>query len=91
MLFVQDVRDMMERGEDFLLLDVRTRGEFGAGHIEGSLNVPLNELSEHTFDDRFIVVMCRTDNRSRVAKRLLEKNYRVDYMKGGYLEWSVCK
>ncbi|MFO7711291.1 MAG: rhodanese-like domain-containing protein [Candidatus Woesearchaeota archaeon] len=88
MLTVQDVREMRARGDDFLLLDVRSREEFRAGHVEGALNVPLNEISDHTFDDRFIVVMCRTDNRARVAKRLLEKDHKVDYMKGGYLAWS---
>ncbi|MGM5488807.1 MAG: rhodanese-like domain-containing protein [Nanobdellota archaeon] len=87
MLTVQDVHAMRERG-GFLLLDVRTRREFAAGHIEGSVNVPLDELSEHTFDDRFIVVLCRTDNRSRAAKRLLESTYQVDYMQGGYLAWK---
>lgn len=58
------------------LVDVRTPGEFGRGHIAGAVNIPVDEL-----DGRFaelgpkstpLVVYCASGNRSARAKRVLE-------------------
>lgn len=58
-----------------LLLDVRTPGEFASGHIDGALNIPVQELAGRLgeLDDksRDIVVYCRSGGRSAQAKRLL--------------------
>lgn len=35
----------IERGEQLLILDVRTRGEYKAGRVPGAVNVPFNEVS----------------------------------------------
>jgi phage shock protein E len=60
------------------LLDVRTAGEFAAGHLPGALIIPLGEL-ERRLDslgakDRPIVVYCHSGQRSGLAKRLLLAN-----------------
>jgi rhodanese-related sulfurtransferase len=69
-----NARQMVANGA--LLLDVRTPGEFGHGHIDGALNIPvrdlpsrLTELGDHK---RPIVVYCRSGARSAKAKRLLD-------------------
>ncbi len=58
------------------LVDVRTPGEFGAGHIDGAINVPLNELSTRATDlgktDAPIVLYCQSGARSGSAKRILK-------------------
>lgn len=58
------------------LLDVRTREEFAAGHIDGATNIPVQELEERLDElgakDAALVVYCRTGRRSAIAKRLLE-------------------
>jgi len=49
-------------GGDVLLLDVRPEREFRAGHIPGSLNIPVDELAArlHVLPmDREVVVYCR--------------------------------
>ena len=41
-----DVEKLSGR-EDVLLLDVRTRAEYGRGHLPNAVNLPLDELREH--------------------------------------------
>ena len=59
-----------------MLLDVRTPAEFAAGHIEGALNIPVQELEERMNElvprERQLVVYCRSGARSHRAKGLLE-------------------
>jgi rhodanese-related sulfurtransferase len=58
-----------------ILVDVRTKDEFAAGHIVGATNVPLQQLpaeapklaSEH----KPIVVYCKSGMRSGAARRIL--------------------
>jgi rhodanese-related sulfurtransferase len=72
------------------LVDVRTPGEYAAGHARGAINIPLSELSGRLNElppkDRPIVVYCRTGSRSRVAKRLLERAGFRRVINGGSLE-----
>jgi phage shock protein E len=61
-----------------LLLDVRTASEFSSGHIEGAINIPVQELEARLATlpakkDQDIVVYCRSGRRSAKAKELLEK------------------
>ena len=69
----QDARALVSGGA--LLLDVRTPGEYASGHIEGALNIPVQELAgrlgELKDKQRDIVVYCRSGGRSAQAKRLL--------------------
>lgn len=61
-----------------LLVDVRSAGEYAGGAIEGSINIPIQELAgrmnELGAKDGEIVVYCQSGSRSAMAKRLLEKN-----------------
>ena len=43
-------RKLVESGA--ILLDVRTPAEFAAGHIEGALNIPVQELEQWTSPQR---------------------------------------
>lgn len=59
-----------------LLLDVRTPEEFQQGHLEGSINIPYDEihsrLAELVDTSKPIVAYCRSGNRSGKAKGILE-------------------
>lgn len=65
-------------GDGALLVDVRTEGEHARGSIEGSINIPIQELSGRMDElgdkEREIVVYCQSGSRSAMAKRLLERN-----------------
>lgn len=59
-----------------LYLDVRTQAEYDAGHVAGTLHIPLDQLDQRwqelaPFRDRPIVVYCRTGRRSAAAMDLL--------------------
>lgn len=61
-----------------LLVDVRSEGEYARGGIEGSINIPIQELAGRMdqLGDKNgeIVVYCQSGGRSAMAKRLLESN-----------------
>lgn len=59
-----------------VLLDVRTPEEYQQGHILGSKNIPLHEISraEHLLSlDTPLFVYCRSGARSREAVSILER------------------
>ncbi len=67
-------RKLVEAGA--LLVDVRSADEFGAGHVDGAINVPVGRVAQHFGADadrsRPIVVYCRSGMRSARAKSILD-------------------
>ncbi|MCH1865516.1 rhodanese-like domain-containing protein [Nocardioides sp. CFH 31398] len=45
-----DLRDLLDRPDAPLVLDVRTPAEFESAHVPGSWNLPLDLLREHRRD-----------------------------------------
>lgn len=61
-----------------LLLDVRTPGEFAGGHLEGALNIPVQDLEAKLSTlpakkDQDVVVYCQSGRRSSAAAEMLKK------------------
>jgi phage shock protein E len=58
------------------IIDVRTPEEFALGHVEGSMNIPLQHLSEHIDElqhiEDEIVLCCASGARSAKAYRMLQ-------------------
>ncbi|MCC5860212.1 MAG: metalloregulator ArsR/SmtB family transcription factor [Ectothiorhodospiraceae bacterium] len=78
------------------LLDVRTREEYGAGHLPGAINIPMDQL-EQMLDrlprDQEIVAYCRGPYcvLSHEAVRLLQRQgFRVRRYEEGYPEWKAA-
>ena len=90
-----DLRDKMEKGEDFLLLDVRTPAEHAADAIEGSRLLPVQELSFRVRElprDKEIIVYCRVGNRSAFAATYLARlGYTVKNLEGGIMTWNMAQ
>jgi len=61
--------------EHGLLLDVRSQEEFAEGHVQGAVNIPVQDLprrlSEVGSKDRPVVVYCAAGPRASRATRLL--------------------
>ena len=73
------LNDIIKNKEKFLLLDVRTEGEYHANHIPNAINIPLDNLDsqiEHLepYKDDNIVIYCRSGHRSITAAYILEEN-----------------
>ena len=65
----------LPRDGSVTLLDTRTVGEFQRGHIEGFLNIPVDELRERTHEitpGKPVYVICQSGLRSYIATRILE-------------------
>jgi rhodanese-related sulfurtransferase len=91
-----EVRGLLERNPEALLLDVRQPEEWTPplGHIEGAKLIPLPELNARLSEieawrDRPIVAVCRSGRRSEIARKaLLEAGFtNVANMEGGMIEW----
>lgn len=58
-----------------VLLDVRTAQEFAAGHADGAINIPVQELPFRLHElagSQKIVVYCRSGARSALATKVLK-------------------
>ncbi len=87
-----ELREKLERKEDFLLLDVRTPREHEDCAIKGAYLLPVQELSFRTSElpkDKEIVVYCRVGNRSAFAAAYLSRlGYTVKNLEGGIVSWT---
>ncbi|CDF11523.1 rhodanese-like domain protein [Mycoplasma sp. CAG:776] len=78
--------EIMNENDKYQILDVRTREEYGEGHLPNAFNLPYDEINEFTtFDkDTILFVYCKSGNRSKIAaEKLLELGYTV-YDLGAY-------
>ncbi len=75
------------RHTDALLLDVRSPLEFASGHVDGALNIPLNELRSRMHElspEREILTYCRQGLRSYYAVRTLgQHGFNARNLSGG--------
>lgn len=79
--------------KDVSLIDVRTTEENALGTIEGSLNIPVDELRERLSEipqNKKIIVFCGTGHRSYFAARILMQNGFSDVfnLSGGYITYE---
>ncbi len=87
------VAERHDRGEDFVLLDVRTDMEYKGGHIKGSKHIPLDKLASRTHEldnSKEIITYCRAGLRAANAYRILKNAgfSKVKYMDGSILAWT---
>jgi phage shock protein E len=59
-----------------LLVDVRTADEYAAKHIDGAVNVPVDDVATHDFGgkDKPLVLYCMHGQRSEHAAEVLRSN-----------------
>ena len=71
-----ELRSRLAGGHPVRLLDVRTPGEFAAGHIDGAVNIPLDQLrpvADRLNDPALgdLVVICQAGSRAAEACEVL--------------------
>jgi len=90
----QQLVDRVNR-EGAIVIDVRDRKEFDAGHIVGAISIPLANLDTRAdelkkFADKPIIVACKMGQHSGDAgMRLRKRGYQnVSRLAGGMAEWQ---
>lgn len=78
-----------------ILVDVRTEMEHANGHIEGSLNVPVDELRTRLNEldpAKEIWVYCQVGLRGYTASRILkQKGFMIRNLTGGYKTYQMSR
>jgi len=78
-----------------LLLDVRTSGEFGGGHLPKARNIDFRSASFEQEIEKLdkaqpVLIYCLSGGRSAQAAELMRaKGFQVTELKGGYLKWTT--
>lgn len=76
--------------EGAIILDVRSKSEFAGGHIKGSINIPVDQLSKNLAQlkdkNKTIITCCASGMRSASAKSILKSNGYANVYNGG--GWS---
>ncbi|OMF66064.1 CoA-disulfide reductase [Paenibacillus glucanolyticus] len=85
-----EMNDLVSSGAT--LIDVREPSERGAGYIEGSINIPLNDLRSRLKDlpqNETLYVTCQVGLRGYLAARILtEHGFRVKNLDGGWKTYA---
>jgi rhodanese-related sulfurtransferase len=80
---VRELADMRSAGKALTVLDVREARELDVCRLEGSLHIPMAEVSAHTDDlptDQLLVVICHHGARSQMV---------VDFLRGAGFDNAV--
>ena len=78
------IKEYADKGA--IVVDVRTPGEFKSGHVKGSRNIPLQNISNKTAElkklNKPVILCCASGMRSSQATGVL-KQAGIDCMNGG--------
>lgn len=89
----EQAKEIMERNEDCVILDVRDQSEYEEGHIEGAILIPYTEIENRADEvlkdkDPLILVYCRSGRRSAIAaKCMTDMGYTNVKDFGGMIDW----
>ena len=79
-----DLKELISKGAQ--IIDVRTKEEYQHGHIKGSVNIPLQGLSNNISKikkNKPIITCCASGMRSESAKRFLKSHGFSEVYNGG--------
>ncbi len=89
----QEAKELMDREEGYVILDVRTEEEYAQGHIPGAILIPDYEIETKAEDilkdkNQMLLVYCRSGRRSKnAAQVLLNLGYTDIREFGGIIDW----
>ena len=88
------IKEMIKEGAP--IIDVRTPDEFRGGHVDGSINIPMQEfvarIEEVNAFSRPLILCCASGGRSgQVTSYLNARGDKEVYNGGGWLEVNALK
>ncbi len=90
---VSELKQMIDSGADFQLIDVREPHEFEICNLKGEL-IPMSEVPDNVdkiAKDKPVIIHCRSGARSGRICQYLEEEYgytNLYNLKGGILAWA---
>ena len=90
----EEAKQMMEKDDGHVVVDVRRQDEYDAGHIPGAILIPNESIGTEQPDelpdlDQVILIYCRSGNRSKqAAQKLFDMGYTNIYEFGGINDWT---
>ena len=87
--------DLLPRDGSVTLLDTRTPAEYAGGHMDGFINIPVDELRDRLAEidkSKPVYVICQSGLRSYIACRILAGNgYDCYNFSGGYRFYETVR
>jgi rhodanese-related sulfurtransferase len=93
---LNDPRQLYENQSQVQILDVREPYEWDAGHIDGSVHIPLSQVmagqEQGRLDpERPVVIVCKSGNRSELAALMLQaRGFEAENFEGGTEAWVAA-
>ena len=90
----EEAKQMMTRDDGHIIVDVRRRDEYDAGHIPGAILIPNESIGTEPPEqlpdkERIILIYCRSGRRSKeAAQKLADMGYSNIYEFGGIIDWK---
>ena len=84
------------KAPNVFVLDVRSKDEYGTGHLEGAKLIPVGELRQRIGEldkmkDKIVLAYCHSGMRSRTAASILASaGFTVMNLKGGISSWTAA-
>lgn len=88
-----DPQALFDRRAEVQVVDVRYPNEWEAGHIDGAVHIPRDDLDERSDEldrDRPVVTVCRSGQRSaEAASALADEGFHAQNLDGGLQAWAA--
>jgi rhodanese-related sulfurtransferase len=89
----ESLQERLARGDELMLVDIRTPGEVAQGKIPGALEMPMHLIPLRLAElpkDKDVVLYCRSGARSYQACAYLmqQGSGRVLNLRGGIIAWA---
>ena len=91
---MDEIKEIMNENENYIILDVRTIEEYNEGHIPNAICIPNETIDESVIaklprKDQLILIYCRSGNRSKQAAiKLANLGYTNLVEFGGIIDWD---
>ena len=87
------VQELSARPDAPIVLDVRTPGEFAAGHVPGAILIPHDQLASRLDEidrSRWVLVYCQSGRRAAIAEDVLaDAGIEVRQIDGSWKRWQA--
>ena len=89
-----EAKEMMQKDDGHMIVDVRRQDEFESGHIPGAVCIPNESIGTEQPEqlpdlEQILLIYCRSGNRSKqAAAKLFDIGYTNVYEFGGIIDWT---